>query len=57
MRLPGGDREKGELVRILYRNVPVATGCMVFGGTLLCVGLYYLAPQRWPGTHDTHLPA
>lgn len=40
------DRERGELMRGLYRNIPVVVLCMMFGAAATCGGLLYLAPQR-----------
>ncbi|MBX3482651.1 hybrid sensor histidine kinase/response regulator [Phenylobacterium sp.] len=42
------DRERGELIRGLYRHIPVVVLCMFFGAFATCVGMVYLAPDRRP---------
>lgn len=40
------DRERGELIRGLYRNIPVVVVCMLLGAIATCAGMVYLAPER-----------
>jgi len=40
------DREQGELIRGLYRNIPVVVFCMALGAAATCAGMLYLAPER-----------
>ena len=42
------DREQAELIRTLYRNLPLQVLALLVGGGVLCAGLYYLAPDRAP---------
>jgi len=40
------DRERAELIRGLYRNIPVVVFCMFLGAAATCGGMVYLAPER-----------
>lgn len=40
------DREEAELIRAVYRNLPAGGLVMLFAGFVLCVGVFYLAPER-----------
>ncbi|HEX7945267.1 MAG TPA: ATP-binding protein, partial [Phenylobacterium sp.] len=42
------DREQAELIRTLYRNLPVQVLCLLVGAAVLTAGLSYLAPDRAP---------
>lgn len=42
------DRERAELIRGLYRNIPVIVFCMALGAAATCAGMVYLAPDRAP---------
>lgn len=45
-RAAPNDRERAELIRGLYRNVPVIVFCMLLGAAATCGGMLYLAPER-----------
>ena len=54
MRKPGGwwvgsnDREEAELIRAVYRNLPAGGLVMQFVVVVLCLGVFYLGPERLP---------
>src|SRR3954463_13932256 len=45
-RAAPNDRDRAELIRGLYRNIPVIVFCMLLGAAAASGGMLYLAPAR-----------